>query len=320
MQQPSDQISPEDVAYRRARRVWLSIGIGTSLLFHLLLAYLMVFAPAWKRPRFPQQVPVRLEFKQKESESAKKDKNKRPQKQEQTETRQIIEAPLIPTAKPEVPAHLGAQDHRTAREQKTLPKQGRPAAPATALQNGALRLQRAPEAEGRIEMPTKQKKSERYAALLPEKLEIVNEGHNDYIPNKNIPVGPVLDVNTTDFRFIGYFTAVRKLVDLAYYDVGPTLRDSPHVREKIEEAGKARFQGVSIVELKVMRSGLLVDTRLAKSSGDKDIDEFWTRILNLAAPYPPLPRDYPGDELVFTYALYYDFAYEGSKPSTRFMF
>lgn len=316
--QKRQPLSPEDRHYRRRRTLWLSLGILSSLLFHLFLGYILSGVPL-KEIKVKQQVPVRLEFKQREPDAQKK-KLQIPEKKTEAR-RQIIEAPLPPTEPPKEPAHLGAQDHRTAREQKTLPKQGSPGADATALQNGPLRIERgAADEQGRIEMPRKKPKAERYASLLPQRLDVMNPGHNDYIPDKNIPVGPVLDVNTTDFRFIGYFTAVRKQVDLAYYDVGPTLRDSPHVRERLEEAGKVRFQGVSLVELKVMRSGVLVNTRLARSSGDKEIDDFWMRILNLAAPYPPLPRDYPGDELVFTYALYYDLAYENSRPMTRFMF
>lgn len=325
-QSATPALSPEDRLYRRRRFFWLSLGVFGSLLFHLLVAYIMAGIPL-KEIRVKQQVPVRLEFKTREPDAKKKESQ--PKKEEEAR-RQIIEAPLPPTAPPEKPARLGAQDHRTQFEQKTQPRQGAPGADASAIQNGMLRLEQeepksesseAPEKDGgRIELPRRKPRAERYASLLPQRLEVMNPGHNDYIPDKDIPVGPVLDVNTTDFRFIGYFTAVRKQVDLAYYDVGPTLRDSPHVRERLEESGKVRFQGVSLVELKVMRSGVLVETRLARSSGDKEIDDFWMRILNLAAPYPPLPRDYPGDELVFTYALYYDLAYENSRPMTRFMF
>ncbi len=88
----------------------------------------------------------------------------------------------------------------------------------------------------------------------------------------------------------------------------------------MEEIGRVKFQGTSVVQLRIARSGLLVESKLTRSSGDKVVDEFWIKVLNLAAPYPPLPRDYPDDELVFTYTLYYDLVVEGQEKKRRFVF
>jgi hypothetical protein len=304
----------------RERLPWVSLGLLLSLLLHaLVLAGMLALKPP-VRPPISQKVPVRLEFKEKAKAEPKRDKD-RAEDESQRPDRSIVEAPLPETEAPDEPAYLGAQDHKAVREQKTAPRSGgAPAAPATALQNGPLRIETAPpDLGGRITVPRKQNE-QKYASLLPGHVDVVNEGYNDYLPDKNIPVGPVLDVNTTDYRFIAYFTAVRKLVELAYYDIGPTLRDTPHVRGQMEEVGKVRFQGVSVVQLKVMRSGVLVESKLTRSSGDKDIDEFWVRILNLAAPYPPLPRSYPDEELVFTYSLYYDLVFQDEKKTRRFVF
>jgi hypothetical protein len=285
--------------------MWLLLYILGSFLVHLLILSLIQEKP---RPRTdkPPTIPVRIEIKTKKNQE--KDQEKA----------QIIEAPLPETQAPDVPAHLGAQNHRTEREQKTQGGGGVPGAPATALQNGPLVLERAPDLEGKVPVPKPPGKT--YQDLLPQKLEVLNPGHNDYLPDKNLPVGPILDVNTTDFRFIAYFTAVRKSVDLAYFDIGPTLRETPHVRGRVEDIGRVRFQGSSVVQLKIARSGILVESKLVRSSGDKVVDEFWNKVLNLAAPYPPLPRDYPGEELVFTYTLYYDLVVEGDQRKHRFVF
>lgn len=298
---------------RFERGLLLSLGILFSALLHIAFLVWAFGIPAPPPLVIQQKIPVRIEFKAKSKE---KEKDQASRETERREPKQIVEAPLLPTEAPDQPAYLGAQNHRTDREQKTVAGRGAPGAPATALQSGALRLERVPDRGGRIKVPQKND----YASLLPQSVEVINPGHNDYIQDADVPVGAVLDVNTTDFRFLSYFIAVRKQVDLAYYDVGPTLRESPHVRERMAQSSKIRFQGSSVVQLKVMRSGVLVESKLNQSSGDKEIDEFWLRVLNLAAPYPPLPRSYPGDELTFTYSLYYDLVYQDQQRTKRLVF
>ncbi len=304
-------VSPEPML-SYSPKPWLLLCILGSLLAHFLFFSWVRQHEQKTKKTHTQSVPVRLEWKTKKPEAPAPDAIK-------SEDRSIIEAPLPETQAPDKPAHLGAQDHQAVREQKTQGDGGVPGAPATALQNGPLTLEQIPDKGGRILVP-KPPGSKSYEALLPKKLEVLNPGHNDYLPDKNLPVGPILDVNTTDFRFIAYFTAVRKSVDLAYFDMGPSLRETPHVRGRIEEMGRVRFQGSSVVQLKVARSGVLLESKLLRSSGDKEVDAFWNKVLNLAAPYPPLPKDFPDEELVFTYTLYYDVMIEGEKRTHRFVF
>ncbi|RZA12860.1 MAG: hypothetical protein EOP10_30685, partial [Proteobacteria bacterium] len=94
----------------------------------------------------------------------------------------------------------------------------------------------------------------------------------------------------------------------------------PYVKGRLSEVGKVSFQGESKIRLKVQRSGLLTETKLVASTGDKDIDKFWDKILNLAGPYPPLPKDFPEDELMFTYTLYYDIVVHNSERTRRFVY
>lgn len=292
----------------------ISISLILSLIVHLFFLFGASFLPKQSKiAAVKAKIPVKLQLSTKSpaTDLAPKKILINPAKKQR-----IVEAPLLPTEKPIQPAFLGAQNHRTTQEVKTAPGAQTAAADPTPLQNGRLRLETMPRLEGRLKVPA----GKTYREYLPQKIDIVNQGHNDFFPDKKMPIGPVLDVNTTDFRFIAYFTAVRKQVELAYYDVGPSLQDKSYVREKIANTGQANLQGSSLIRLKVARSGLLVETKLVDSSGDKDVDSFWDRILNLAAPYPPLPRDFPDEELLFTYQLYYDLSFQGERKSKRFMF
>jgi outer membrane biosynthesis protein TonB len=306
-----------DSLYQRGRRL-IVLPLFLSLLAHALLMIILSFLPALDRnPKSTAKVPVRLEFKEvpRKPDADKTEKKDLAEETPKDEPKTIIEAPLPETEPPKDSAYLGAQNHSTAQEMKTQPRPSAKAADPTPLQNGPLRLKVEEAPGGKVKVPA----GKDYKEFLPKQIDVVNTGHNDYI-DKKLPVGPVLDVNTTEYRYIGYFTAVRKQVDLAYYDIGPTLQDKDYIRDKVESVGKAQLQGTSVIQLKVARSGLLMETKLVQSSGDKDVDQFWERVLNLAAPYPPLPRDFPEEELVFTYKLYYDFVIAGEKRTRRFMF
>jgi len=316
MEQNAKPVKPNSL-YQRGRRLILQ-PLFLSLVAHALLMVMLSILPAPARtPKSAVKVPVRLEFKEvpRKSDPDKAEKKDLAEETPKDEAKTIIEAPLPETEPPKDSAYLGAQNHSTAYETKTQPRPSAKAADPTPLQNGPLRLKVEEAPGGKVKVPA----GKDYREFLPKQIDVVNTGHNDYI-DKKLPVGPVLDVNTTEYRYIGYFTAVRKQVDLAYYDIGPTLQDKNYIRDKVESVGRAQLQGTSVIQLKVARSGLLMEAKIVQSSGDKDVDQFWERVLNLAAPYPPLPRDFPEDELVFTYKLYYDFVIAGERRTRRFMF
>ena len=295
----------------RRRGRFLALGIFLSLAAHALLLFLL---PKVKPIKSTQRVPITVEIRKKPKKILTEEERKAKE-----EKKSIIEAPLMPTEAPDEPAHLGRQNHKAVIEQKTDPRSSAPGADSSALQNGLLKIEGGiPDKEGTVMVPAKQ--GTKYSRLLPRQGEILNLAHNDFIPDKNLPKGAMLDVNTTDFRWIGYFTSVRKLVELAFTDIGPTLRASPYVKSRLSEVGKASFQGESKIRLKVQKSGLLTETKLISSSGDSDIDKFWDKILNLAGPYPPLPRDFPEEELMFTYTLYYDVVVQNEERTRRFVY
>ena len=159
---------------------------------------------------------------------------------------------------------------------------------------------------------------EGYAALLPKGDEIL--AYNDFVVDESIPIGDVLDINTTEYKYIGYLTAIRKAVELAFYSPRSALKNEPHVREKIESGTGAQFRGNSTALIVIEKSGLVSNVSIVDSSGQKTIDEQWVRILNLAAPFPPIPRSYEEDTFRVTYTLYYDFVFRENKRLRRFQF
>ena len=71
-------------------------------------------------------------------------------------------------------------------------------------------------------------------------------------------------------------------------------------RRKIERVGTMNFpnvarrknlSGTPVIEVTIGADGKLLDTRVRRSSGHAEIDEAAMRILKLASPYDPFPRD-----------------------------
>jgi protein TonB len=71
-------------------------------------------------------------------------------------------------------------------------------------------------------------------------------------------------------------------------------------RRKIERVGTMNFpdvarrrnlSGTPVIEVTIGADGRLLDTKVRRSSGHAEIDEAAMRILKLASPYDPFPRD-----------------------------
>jgi hypothetical protein len=111
-------------------------------------------------------IRVQVKVTSKKSAPAEKDRTRKKEQDRQS----IVEAPLLPTQAPDVPAFLGAQNHRSSHEQKTQPKASARATDASALQNGPLRLKIETAAGGTIAVPT----GKDYEEFLPKQIELLN--------------------------------------------------------------------------------------------------------------------------------------------------
>lgn len=250
--------------------------------------------------------------------------------------RQIIEAPMMPTEPPRDTdqAFLGRQDRRTDQEQKLPPSDHRKGAEATRYSSQTPPQTPPPPAVGNPDVTMSREEMAKqgrpkggqirgetlaYHELLPDNNEFAGY-YNDFVADDSIPTGETLDVNTTEYRFVGYFTSIRKQVDFAFYDPRSSLRDQPRIRDQLTQNGRVNFRGVSVAQLTVLRNGMVIDTKIVRSSGDHELDESWLRILNFAAPFPPLPHHFAEDQLVFNYSLYYDFVLQDSRQVRRYHF
>lgn len=213
---------------------------------------------------------------------------------------QIIEAPLIESQLKDNHAFLGRQNHQAKQPSKLPYKQHSKGADAT--------NHRSDPAEPKA-----------YMALLPRD-QGSTASFRDLITDDNIPEANILDVSTAQFELIGYFTSVRKMVDFAFYDPRSSLKNAPRIKKELVRSGQVSFQGYSRAKITVERSGLVTKIETLESSNDQELDQTWIRILNLAAPFPPLPQYFTKERLVFSYTLYYDIVIKDNIASKRYHF
>ncbi|NKF24311.1 energy transducer TonB [Solimonas sp. C16B3] len=64
--------------------------------------------------------------------------------------------------------------------------------------------------------------------------------------------------------------------------------------------------GEALLQFSLDRSGALLSASLARSSGNRLLDELALRCVRQAAPFPPPPRNLPADALNFTISFHFN--------------
>lgn len=294
------------------------VGMVALFLFVLIgVCLLLAKIPSYQMPISSQRVKVSLIPFQKVPKKSKEEK-----------PRQIIEAEQPETLPPQDARFLGKNNHQTTREVKVKnPRQNANRASNTSVAKFDRKISSSiPSKSGEmsgtrahVESPrgTRSIPKGAYQALLPrlQELRSVQEKSHQDLVDGDMAEGQVLDVNTSEYKWIGYFTNVRRSVAQTYFSPYSKIGRTKTVREKLALYGKVQMKGQAVAQLTIARSGVLIDSKLVGSSGDQEIDQFWLRVLHLAAPYPPLPKHYDKDELTFTYSFHYhmEWARENSK-------
>lgn len=306
---------------------WLFVIVAFSALIHLISIINLDKLPQTSSLPFPKTVsaPSKVTVKVTQKPKAK-------EKDEQDDKMQrLLETPLAPTEKPKSASRLGAQDHATARETKISQQAPRPkaadpgAAGRDALPKAAQRSQPLPQGETQTakmpevlearpkplakqkEMllspegsvvaprPLEDKPRNRYESLMPRSTEMaqqVQAGYQDYV-DEEVEVGERVDLNTTNFRYLGYFTTIRKAFEMVW--VYPS------------EAVQRGLQGEVKVEFTIQKDGKVSRIRVVASSGHRILDEAVVDALRAASPFSPLPSGMQKEKLTvvgsFRYVL-----------------
>ncbi|MES2745651.1 MAG: energy transducer TonB [Bdellovibrionota bacterium] len=297
---------------------WVFAGIILSLLLHIISIIELPnharnpLLPAPKSKTKFDDVKVNVVTKKKPD--AQNDLQKK-----------ILEAPLEPTEAPTKDSRLGAQDHIAEKETKIDSRIPRPTAADPGQLGRDVKTQKEKKAvtakpksmtmtpkiaesdrkqpnimfapDGTVIVPgqDKMKPRNKYESLLPNAAELQNQvaaGYADHIDDE-VATGDKIDMNTSNFRFIGYFTSFRKAFENVW--VYPS------------EAVRRGLQGVTHVEFTIEKDGKVSKIRVVKTSGHKILDVAVVEAIRLASPFGPLPAGYNKERLTvtgsFTYVL-----------------
>ena len=246
--------------------------------------------------------PARVEREKKSASISVKILDKKKVKDE------MVMTPQSPTAPPVTEAAESWQDHKAVKAQK--PK-------STPFKSGKQNLEKMiAKAKSQQTPPSKQVEENKESSIgrgntqtgvatnvsqrnLYEKLlgqsskdllnQIANGGENFSDPGD----GDRLDIDTKEYRYMGYFSGMRKSIELVW--VYPA------------EAARRGIQGTVAVEFTIEKSGAVKKIKVARSSGSKSLDDAIIAAIKDAQPFAPLPSGFGKEKLTvsgnFNYIL-----------------
>lgn len=251
--------------------------------------------------------PVKIRISQPTTDALNLEKSKR-----------MVETPQTETAPPKDADYLGPQDHSTLKETKLAKRflndekaldpgqRGvQEAAKNSKVSNPLLTAPRQPSqmassqqtpapmmlqpGAGTLSMPKSQ-----YEKLLPSSdlspFGKENGGYTEMI-DAPIPEGDRFNMNTAGFKFISYFTGMRKDIERVWI----------YPREAVERG----LSGQVHLELIIEKDGTVSKVRVVKSSGFAILDENIVRTIRQASPFSPIPKGWKKDRIQVTGEFHY---------------
>ncbi len=249
------------------------------------------------------------------------------QKKEEDPT-QILEAPQVKTQAPETADYAGQTDHETQQQTRVSnktprEKQADPSTKKTAQKGKGAKAASSSDATPptprvAIESPPTPRKEgqgrtqqvdnavthsqprlpvqgphayDQLLATAHDNMESqVEAGYQDYIDN-NIKEADSIDINTKEYRYIGYFTNMRKAIELAWnYPM---------------EAAQNGVDGQVHLRFLIEENGTVSKISVLDSSGHLVLDSAIVEAIKVAAPFAPLPPGLKRKNLEVTGTFHY---------------
>lgn len=306
------------IVVTRNERSWQSLpAVDPKILFAALLVSLLIHLGSWMGTAFiktpvannaADAIKIRSMTAQErsilDSDQKKIAKAKR-----------IIETKQTPTSRPKMPTALGPQDHMAPKETR-MPDQRleRSKAMDPAPMPGVDASMQAPPQKkpkdnaqpqkiiprvtagpGQMAVhPEKKDHSKLYDKLLPNNpAEVFSQPKGGFVEpiDKIIAEGDRVDMNTTNFRYISYFTGLRRQIEMVW--IYPS------------EAIRRGLQGAVQLEMVIEKDGHVSKVRIVQSSGYSTLDENMMKTIKIASPFAPLPKSWGKERLVVTGSFHY---------------
>ena len=306
------------IEWARSDRKWHAIpAIDRRFLWGALLLSLLIHSLSWITTNFishdsanvlPNKVKLR-DLTQAEKKLLKSLQN------DAVNAKRVLETQQAKTEAPTAPSSLGAQDHKTSKETKLAknllknskaldagPKSGETTEEkrATAPQKPIAKIiPQIFDGPGTLAFNQKRDKPRtNYERLLPDKSKDVfatsKGGYMEHV-DADVAESDRIDMNTTSFRYISYFTGLRKQIELVW--IYPS------------EAAQRGLQGAVQLEMTIEKDGRVSKARVVESSGYETLDNNMLKTIKMASPFAPLPKGWGKERLVITGSFHYVLSY-----------
>jgi len=303
--------SPWARLQRQSRQIIVAALVVSGLFHFLSYIKLSGFRQPPKSTIQTNNSPIKVRITQKPKEQVAPDA---------IDGQKIVEVPQQETEKPVTASHLGNVNHSTEKETRVEAKRQQKALDP-GQQGNPEALAKSPPPQKKQESTPKEKsvvlgknsnvvigkaadeKAPRnaYEALLPSSINDlygqINAGYQDHL-DEDLAIGDRIDINTTEYRFIGYFTNMRKAIELVW--------NYP------SEASMRGMQGEVGLEFAINKDGTAGKIRVLKSSGYDVLDRAIVEAIKLASPFSPLPNGFKKNRLVVTGSFRYILSAYGS--------
>lgn len=284
-----------------------------ALLLSLFFHFFSWISSGWVHDNYPQQ-----NISQVKIHSLTKDEKKLLEKLKRSivDPTNIVETKLATTAPPIAPTSLGEQDHATLKETKLAKKilnqtKAQDAATTAGENQKTSALAQAQPANipksipltftgpGTMSIGTRKNNTRNvYEKLIPDRsTDVFSKPNGGYLENIDADVaeGDRIDMNTSSFKFISYFTGLRKQIELVW--IYPS------------DAAQRGLQGVVQLEMVIEKNGRVSKIRIIESSGYVSLDDSMVETIRLASPFAPLPKAWGKERLVITGSFHYILSY-----------
>jgi len=306
------------IVVSRNERSWHSLpSVDPRILFAALLVSLLIHLGSWMGATFIKTPLVNTanDAIKIRSMTAQERSILDSDQKKIAKAKRVIETKQVPTARPKIPTALGSQDHIASKETRIADQRldrSKAADPAPT-----------PGVSGGIEMPSQQKPkdhsqpqkvvpkimagpgqiavdpgkkdpSKLYDKLLPNNsAEVFSQPKGGFVEpiDKIVAEGDRVDMNTTNFRYISYFSGLRKQIEMVW--IYPS------------EAIRRGLQGAVQLEMVIEKDGRVSKVRVVQSSGYTTLDENMLKTIRLASPFAPLPKSWGKERLVVTGSFHY---------------
>ena len=111
-------------------------------------------------------------------------------------------------------------------------------------------------------------------------------------PNFNLP-GPQILSDTMGVDFDPYLLRVYLIVQRNWYSVIP-------------EIARLGRKGRAILQFRILKDGSVLELQLMDGSGTSSMDSAALSSIRLSNPFPPLPPEFPGQDIVLRFGYYYN--------------